>query len=294
MKFGIIEGETKESYHECAAVGSHKLGDFVESPLLYQRRYLTKEAPLDSRTKALAFGDAFHTLALEGEAVFDSRHIILPDDAPDRPTAKMREAKKPKQETLDRIAWWDDFTERAGNRIITSQADVDLAWKMLRAIRAKPTAVRLLSHGKPELTFRKQMASFPIQCRCDWYDDALDEYQRPTILDVKTIESLADFDHQFLKFGYYKQAGFYSLVVQSVVNPEGAYPRFYYVVCEKNEPFQVAIREPDQISLDIGRREVMRDLARLKACYDTGIFPGEPDEIKPVTLPEWKVTKAIV
>lgn len=293
LPLGIIYGESAETYHASEGVSSHKLADFSRPnvPLLYYRKYVSKEAPESPDTDAKEFGEFFHALALEGEAVADSRFVVVPATAPRRPTDRQINAKKPSPETIDAIAWWAAFDKsNAGKKEITAE-DRDLAWKMVGAIRAKPKTKALFDHGKPEVVARHQMASFQIRSRLDWFDEALDEWQRPLIVDVKTIDSLAHFEKQFLNYGYYRQAAFYQLVVYETMKLQGAYPRFRFVVVEKNEPFQCLVYMPGETSLDIGRNEVLADLKRLKECYDSGIWPGTPDEEMPVEVPEWKQVK---
>ncbi len=277
MNFGCIVGESAEIYHSTPAVGCHKLADFNRSPLLYYRRYISKEAPIPAPTPALAFGQYLHSLALEGEEATNARYIVLPDDAPDRPTAKMREAKKNSPASQERIQWWDQFILSAAGKTITTNDDSKLAWRMVESIRSKATARKLFARGTPEVTFRKQMASFPVQ-----------------IVDLKSIDELGDFPHHFHKFNYYYNAAFYQLVLNSTLALGDVYPRYLFVVSEKDEPFDVAFREPDDIALEIGRMEVMRDLGRLKTCYDENVWPAEPDEIRPVNLPDWKIVKSLV
>ncbi len=274
-ELGIIYGEPDEAYHASDAVGSHKLQDLSPYPLLFFKKYVEKSIPPDSETPALAFGKFFHMLAVEGEDVAARHYAITPDA--DRRT------------NVGKKIWSDWFATNEGKRQV-AQWDHDLAWRMVKAIREKPSAVALLSRGKPEVTFRHKLASFAIQARVDWFDGA--EKDAPMIVDVKTIDSLAEFDRQFFKFSYYKQAAFYRLVVASLLGLQTFQPQFCYLVVEKAEPFQVAIRTPDAESLAIGTTEVMRDLSKLKACYDSGVWPGEPDVARPVSLPEWKTREA--
>ncbi len=275
MNLGIIHGEPDEVYHASDAVGSHKLNDLSPYPLLYFKKYVEKSIPPDNETPALLFGKFFHMLACEGETVADSHYAVLPECD--------------KRTTAGKTVYAEFCKQTQGMRHI-SKDDYTLAWRMVKAVREKPSAVALLSRGKPEVTFRHQLASFAIQARVDWFDDT--EKDAPMIVDVKTIESLAEFDRQFFKFSYYKQAAFYRLVVAKLLGLETFQPQFCYLVVEKAEPFQVAIRTPDAESIAIGTAEVMRELAKLKACYDSGVWPGEPDVARPVSLPEWKAREA--
>ena len=293
LPLGLVYGEPADVYHAAPGVTNHRLADFARPnvPLLFFRKYISKEAPDSFTSDAKEFGEFFHALALEGETVADARFSVLPDDAPDRPTKAMLNAAKPSEQSIARVRWWADWDKANAGKKVISKADSELAWKMVESIRAKPKLRALFDHGKPEVVARHQMAAFTIQSRLDWFDEALDEWQRPLIVDVKTIDSLANFEKQFFKYGYYRQAAFYQLVVYETMKLQGAYPRFKFVVVEKSEPFQSLVYVPGETSLDIGRKEVLADLTRIKGCYDSGIWPGTPDEELPVEVPEWKQVK---
>ena len=278
MNYGIITDEAADVYHATDCVSAHRLNDFAAPnvPLLYYRKYIARSIPPSAPSTAMAFGAYFHALALEGETVADSRYIIAP-----------KFDRRTKQGKLDA----EDFEiKNAGKKSIT-QEDRDLAWRMVDSIRAQPAIVEMLKQGRPEVTFRKKMSSFSIQSRLDWYDERKDEFDRPLILDVKTIGTLADFDSHFLKFNYWRQAAFYQMVVYETLGLTGPWPRFKFLVVEKEEPFQCKIRTPDELALEIGRKAVMRDLTRLKICYDESRWPGESGDEQIVELPEWFVKR---
>lgn len=272
MNLGIIEGEDSATYHSSDAVGSHKLQDLSPYPVLFYRRWVAKTIPPDAQTPALAFGQYFHTLALEGEAAVKARYVVAPEC--DR-------------RTKDGKALYAVFVAESAGKVVIEEKDMTLAWRMVESIRAKPSAVELFSRGRPEVTFRKKMEHFAIQARADWFD-AFDG-SAPMVVDLKSCDSLASFDKQFFGYDYYKQAAFYRLVVASVMGLETFQPQFCYVVVEKNEPYQCAIRIPDAESLAIGTKEIMSDLTRLKNCYASGEWPGEGNDPRPISLPEWKV-----
>jgi len=273
--YGLIRNESSAKYHATEGVSSHRLADFSAPnlPLLYYRRHISKEAAKENiQSEAMSFGEAFHCLTLEGESAFAERFCVSPSF--DRRT---------KQGKADAEA----FASKNAGKSVISEEDLDLAWKMTKAIRAKPVAARLFEKGTPEIVARVKMASFDIQSRLDWFDDTLDKYGRPLIVDVKTIDHLSNFNRQFLKFNYWKQAAFYRIVTQEAANLGGPFPRFLFVVIEKEEPHQVEVREPDEITLDVARRHIMSDLARLKQCYDSGVWPGSSDEITPISVPDY-------
>ncbi len=274
-QFGIIYGEPSAIYHASDAVGSHKLQDLSPFPILYYRRHIAKQIEREEESSAMAFGKYFHTLALEGENAANAGYAIAP--ICDR-------------RTKDGKATYAVFQAELGSRQAVSAADVALAWRMVKSVREKPSCVALLSRGSPEVTFRHQLASFAIQARVDWFDDT--DKSAPMIVDIKTVDQLGSFDSHFLKFGYYKQAAFYRLVVAKLMGIETFQPQFQYLVVEKEEPFQCQLVVPDAEALAIGTKEVMSDLARLKSCYESGVWPGCPDEPRGISLPQWKVAQS--
>ena len=134
---------------------------------------------------------------------------------------------------------------------------------------------------------RHQLAKFAVQIRADWFDEKAEA--GPLILDLKSIEHLEDFDRQFLNLGHYRQAAFYCMVAETVLGLDPQKIQFAFLVAEKSEPFECVIRTPDAAAIAVGRKEAMRDLSTLRTCFETGIWPGAPDEPQLVGLPEWKL-----
>lgn len=290
MRTGIILDEPFAEYLASDAVGSHKLEDLRPRALVYYKRWIERTMAPKASTPALDFGRLFHCLALEGEDCMAERYVVVPADAPNRPQERWVNAKNPSAATLEAAAWWRDFDATCAGKSVVAQADIDLAWTMVRAIRAKPAAAKMLERGKPEVTFRHKLPFFCIQARVDWFDR--EDAAGPLLVNLKTIDSLDDFDEQYDKFAYYKGDAFYRLVVAKLLGVETFVPQCVNLVVEKSEPFECAIRFPDAEAMDIGTREVMADLQLLARCYESGVWPGEPADPRAVSLPEWKVRRA--
>lgn len=291
MSTGPIYGESAEAYHASDAIGSHDLADLEPYPLYFFRKHVAKTIVDKTDSDALAFGRYFHSLALEGEEVTAAHYCEVPADAPSRPPEKYRTAKKPSDETNAAFAWWDAFDAANAGREVLPAATKSLAWRMVESIREKPGVRSLFAEGAPEVTFRHQMDKFKVQCRADWWNPNFNGL--PVIVDVKTVGSMADFDFHFDKFGYWRQAAFYMMVTEAVMAVEPQQHQHLFVVVEKQEPFQTAVRAIDAASLQVGRQEVMRLLTKLRGCYESGVWPGEPDEIRPVSLPQRKLNNAL-
>jgi hypothetical protein len=285
---GIIYDEPFATYLASDAVGSHKLEDLRPRPLIYFLKHVQKTLPKKAETGAFRFGRLFHCLALEGETEMEKRFVAVPHDAP-ADLRHFRNAKSKSQATVDSIAWWDKFYADAASKTIVAESDIALAWKMVRAVRAKPYAVELLSRGKPEVTFRAQLPGLTVQARVDWFD--AEHNAGPMCINVKTVETLEDFDKQYENFAYYKGDALYRLIVARLLKVDVSVPQMVNLVVEKQAPHECAIRCPDDEALAIGTREVMADLRLLQSCYEKNEWPGEPNDARPVSLSEWKVRR---
>lgn len=278
MRFGILTDEASEDYHNSEAIGSHKLRDIRPTPLDFYLRHISKELPKESDSPALSFGRYLHTLALEGESIADARYAISPVF---------------NKRTKDGKADAEKFAEdNAGKEIIDAE-DQELAWNMVKAIRAKKVAAELFTHGRPEVTVRHQMKSFAVQARFDWFNQTPADNGEPIIVDLKSIDTITDADHKFEKFSYYYQLAFYRMVAAKVLNIPNVTPQVLLVFVSKNAPYHVTVRSPDAEALDRGQQEVLRDLTTLKHCFETNLWPGTSDEVYPIRLSQYKLKMPI-
>lgn len=154
---------------------------------------ITKERP----------GGALQGLALdcyltEGIDTFSKRFFVVPEDAPNKPTKKQRNAKKPAPETLLAIAYWDQFE---GMEVLSAD---DYAIMLDAA-----DAVRRCEHwpeierARAQVTIRRQSPALGLglQSRPDWLSN-----DRPVVFDLKKTANLDTFGKQAIDLGYHLQA----------------------------------------------------------------------------------------
>ena len=141
---GIWRDVPSEVYHRGPGISKSGLDLIDTSGALY---WTVKQNPREA-TEAMALGTILHALVLEPDT-FDQRYIAAPKDAPRKPSDRERYAKKPSPETLQRVAWWDEFEQQAQGRIVVPNDDGDTIWKrdtwstvhyMRDAIMAHPEA----------------------------------------------------------------------------------------------------------------------------------------------------------
>jgi len=107
---GIIPNLPAADYHARPEISKHGLDDFHRCPAWFKYR---RENPHET-TPALRWGSIVDE-AVFTPAEFAANSVVLPADAPSRPTERSRKAKKPSEETIRAVEFWDKFdAENAG------------------------------------------------------------------------------------------------------------------------------------------------------------------------------------
>ena len=86
-----------------------------DAPHFWHSDSMNPKRAKDDDTTALEFGRAIHCYILERD-VFEQTYIVLPEDAPKRPTKRHVEAAKPSPSTLEAICWWEEFDAQVAER----------------------------------------------------------------------------------------------------------------------------------------------------------------------------------
>lgn len=305
---GLIRGEPNETYHAADAWSKTKLDVFRELPLLAFKRFVEKSITDDFDSAALRIGSAADCLILEGLDAYAERYVIVPPDAPRKPSITQREAKKPSEDTVKAIEWWDQFHLLNARKTILSAEDNNLAGLLNRAVWNQETARALLEQGEPQLTFRVKTDRYHLQCRPDWFNPSASselvaflrgqkiamDVGEPYVCELKTVASLSDlayrnFAKNFANFGYHRSGPFYTSVIRDVIGKHVT--KFFFIVVEKEAPHGCAVFLADDESQRIGWEEIVNDVQALNRCYDSDIWPGVPTNVQTVSLPGWYLKK---
>ena len=266
-------------YHALPSVSKSHLDEINRSPYHYWCRYLDPDRIIPEPTKAMIIGSAFHTLVLE-QHLFDKEYIIEPIDAPKRPTAVQRNAKKPSAQTLDAIAYWDDFDKKADKKTLLSREDYDRLVIMRNRVYEHPAANTILSmKGKYEQSYQ-------------WTDEATGEIckSRPDfhtadcslLVDLKTTEDASEygFKKSCHTYRYHVQAAWYLRSLQKAES-------FVFIAVEKKPPYMVAVYNASANMIAAGNRVADKNLATLAECRKTGKWVGYSEEITELDLPPY-------
>jgi hypothetical protein len=272
-------------YHRHPAASKHGLDDFRKAPALFRYK---RDNPRESTSPALRFGSLYHTLLLEPDTL-GSLYAVVPADAPKRPTSVQRNAKKPSLETLEAVAWWDNWSASNAGKEIVDAEDIGRAQAMRTAVMRHPAARAALTehalHTEASMFWRDPETGVECRGRPDRIrTDGL-------IIDPKTCQDASPeaFQRAAWNYGYYRQAAFYCDAWQIIT---GEKPQaFVFIAQESEPPFLTAVYIASPQMIELGRAEIREDLRRFAECLSSDTWPGLPDQPQELTVPAWAMPK---
>lgn len=236
--------------------------------------------PPKKPTKDQITGTLLHGLVLQKKELW----VVVPEDAPNKPTKKQLSAAKPSPATVEAIMWWKQFRARNEGKEFIDQEFANELYRMRDSIMRHPEAAEMLgrSTGFEVAAFKKHSTGLLIKGLADCL--CTDDNEMTVVPDIKTTQeggaSMFEFRNSIVNWGYYRQAAFY-------LDLFGA-SFFLFIAVEKEPPYAVACYLADHDMIVQGRRENERDLARIAECEKTGVWPAYPSGIHSIGLPEWK------
>lgn len=193
------------------------------------------DAP-DKDTPALKMGRLVHLFCLQPE-LFNSEVVVVSADAPKKPTAKQREAKKPKPETLEAIKYWDEFEASAAGKIVCDADEYAEAIQIAGAMKAQADSWGITPVAT-ELCLTATYMGIPIKAQLDLITADGWIYDYKTFGDYIHPKAVL---HTVYKRGYHLQAAFYILIFSIVF---GFKPKGFRMICgEKKAPHGTGIFE---------------------------------------------------
>lgn len=293
MQPGIYSDIPNDDYHRGAGISKSGLDLIRRSPMHYKARI---DAANDNEpTAAQAIGTAFHLLLLEPDD-FAKRYVVKPENAPKRPTSVQRNAKKPSPETIEAIAFWDQFEIENAGKIVLDADENEQLLAMAHSVRKHPAANALLTGapGVAELSAYWIDPTTGVLCRCRpdyWRVDGI-------VVDLKTTEDASPegFARSLVNWRYHVQAPFYldglaETIRQSSETELKTPEAFVFLAVEKKPPYAVGVYVLDRESFDLGRLEYQQDLKTFSECSAANVWPGYGDAIQKIGVPQWHLVK---
>lgn len=247
-----------DDYHAHPALGRSVLDKIIRSPK-HLKHYLSGT---QGDTKAFAQGRLIHAAILEAEGFWER---VCTYDGP------VRRGK----------AWEQFQDENRGKQCIT-----DDERHMVKAIQhsfaAKAMTKNILRGSQIEKSIFWSDKNTEISCKArpDFFGDGV-------VYDLKSSADAGDegFTKSAYRFGYHRQAAWYLDAVRQTHGD--AYASFGFVVIEKTPPYEIQVFLATPEFIEKGRQENAENLALFARCVEEDYWPGYPDSIQILDLPEW-------
>lgn len=288
--------EPNEVYHASAGIGSTFIKKAAGSTILHA---LTDEF---QESDAMRVGTAVHCAYLEPEK-FSSSVIVLPDDAPKKPTSRQVNAKKPSPETVHAVAYWSAFEKAAQGKTLLTKEQHDSVLLMVKSIKDHSIASSMLTRGEAEYSYYAvdPVTGLPQKCRpdylrVDWVEENGVKRKIISMYDIKTCQdaSVDGFTRQVMNLLYHVQAAHYMETFFLATGEQ--VDEFHFIAAENTMPHATNIHslKRGSLELDIGfrqRRKVLDDYAiYLKDTNKLYEF-GYEKKINEIVFPRWALEK---
>lgn len=267
---------SNDAYHQEAGVSKTKTDDIApecgNSPRHYWAKHLAPNRTPFVPSPQMVKGTAIHTAVLEPDNLA-TEFAVAPEDAPRRPDARQRNAKKPSAETLDSIAFWDAFEAEAAGKTVLDAETFSHVVGARDSVLTHPDIKGLFTLGDAEESY---FAIDPetgalIKCRPDYnrlnYDGL--------VIDLKSTgdASPEGFSGSATKFRYDVSDPWYRDVIDLALGTKGAAQNFAFVAVEADPPHAVGLYYLTERQRDHGRAMGRRDLRQIVNCTSTGVWP---------------------
>ena len=254
----LVYGLDNEKYHAMPGLSKSGIDHLQRSPAHYQAWKQTPQV----ETLAMKLGSLIHCAVLEPEC-FHERYYVGSNHDKRTTVGKANAAAEAKD---------------AGERILISMDEDDMANNIMLAVVNHPIASQLLDGGHAEVSVFAELDGVECRCRPDYLIDSL-------IIDVKSTDDAGPgFINSVSKYNYHIQSSFYLDVCKAAGLDVD---HFLFLAVEKKAPWCVALYELDEDSIVLGRWEYKQCLEVYKQCLETGVWPGYSEDIKTLRLPNY-------
>lgn len=201
---GLVRDMPFDEYLAVDALSSTGMRLMARSPWHY------KNALPVTPTRPMLRGSLAHCAVLEPDALA-SRYIIVPEDAPRRPTQAQWGAKNPSAPSLAAMDWWRDFEAKAKQLQVVTFDEYSITQQQLAALKAEPYLRDLFARGFAECSV------FWIDKATGVYCKARPDFVQPVdarsvrLAELKTAadESPDGFSRSVTSLGYHRARAHY-------------------------------------------------------------------------------------
>jgi len=257
------------------------------------------------QTEAQEIGTLTHLSVLEPEE-YARKTVLKPADAPRKPTDAQRNAKKPSEDTIAAIKWWDDWSAANAGKTELSQDDSTQIAGITQGVMSNADAVKLMDGALKEVAMFKTIVVNGVTIRTKGKADIICSSKgsdAEAIADLKTVDrgyaNPDDFSYSIKKWGYAQQAAWYIDLYNMLTSTDDPFTtdvkksRWVFIVAEKLPPYVCVTLELDEDSIEAGRAINKRHLETLAECFKTNVWERPLNGMRGrVSIPEWARKKS--
>lgn len=218
---------------------------------------------------------------------FNREYIITPSDAP-KDLRRFATAKKPSQDTLDSIRWWDDFEAKSAGKISISSEMHSEAKSAISMLRQNDLAMEMWEASKKQLALFGTSPILP-EASAKALLDLLPMSGRfeTAVVDLKTTNDISEYGIQkaIFTYEYHMKIAYYGLLAEAA--GLGHRPRGITIFQSSKFPYEVKVREISPDDMMIGRQMAINRTHRLKEMNRLDIKKHIDNELKIINLPEY-------
>lgn len=258
-----IHDISSEDYHASEGISRSRLMLLDKSPYHFWYEVLSGRAKHRESTPAMLIGSLFHTILLEPDLI-DKEYAVAPKI--DRRTAAGKEQ-------------WHEFGIYSEGKTVVTMDQYEKAYKMASQIREHEIVQTLLDEAvfEQSLFWTDEETGLQFKTRPDIWSAKM-------VVDLKTTADANPFSftRSALSYGYFIQAGMAYEGCKALGKP---FEMFTILACEKEEPHVPAVFIMDDEALQFGIDQFQSYKRRLKACFDSGKWPGYP--VQELSVPKY-------
>ena len=245
---------SNDQYHGSEGISRSRLMLMDKSPYHFWYEVLSGQHQPKESTPAMIVGSLFHTLLLEPDK-FSEEYIVAPRI--DRRTARGKEE-------------WENFQSEASSKIIVTSEQFEKASTMAYQISQHEIVQTLLDEAvfEQSVYWTDEETGLQFKTRPDIWSSKM-------VVDLKTTADANPFSftRSALNYGYFIQAGMAYEGCKALGKP---FEMFVILACEKEVPHVPAVFMMDDEALQFGIDQFSSYKKKLKACFDSNIWPGYP------------------
>lgn len=271
---GFLDGLPDSKYHGGPGISSTPFKEFLKSAAHF-KSYLT--TPREDTT-AFYDGRMFHGMMVEGK-----QPICAPKF--DRRTKEGKAAAESWESENKGALVYDWFSTSEAN-----QGALDRLQGMVSALRKKKTVQNIMSSGTPERSFycKDSQTGLYLKARTDWITSD------NIIVDFKTTDKSARpdvFEKTIFEYGYAISMAWYCRVISQALNKN--VDTCILVAVEKKPPYESSVFLLKADVLNVGHQIISNTLPKLAGCLEKDEWPGYPEVVTEVGVPEWALNKML-